>query len=111
MKTTKQLTYKDVCGTENTVWFELDWKNIQQSSKQFLTWAKSLGCTWRDGSEIQPEYGTDAVHLSVRADGHIAFVSMMIWTHPATRSVKRYSFERYIKGDKTPICNNWRKIG
>ena len=52
MKTTKRLTYKDICGDERAIWFELDKNNIQQSNKQFLTWAKELGCTWPDDSEI-----------------------------------------------------------
>ena len=34
--------YKEVCGNEECVWFEIK----PSEGKKFLKWAKELGCIW-----------------------------------------------------------------
>ena len=46
--------YKDVCGNEENVWFEIS----ETEGQEFLQWAKDLGCSWLNGNEIIPENGT-----------------------------------------------------
>ena len=38
------MTYKDVCGSESCVWFEL--LDMKKEGRKFLQWAKDLGCVW-----------------------------------------------------------------
>lgn len=93
--------YKDVCGNEEKVWFEIS----ETEGQEFLQWAKDLGCSWLNGNEIIPENGTDGRHFSIHNDGKLAHVAMFIWTDKRTENIIRYSFSEYMKGNKTPIKN------
>lgn len=71
---TPKLTYKEVCGDEPCVWFTV--KDMKREGKEFLQWAKDLGCVWMNGEEIDPSKGTDFFTLAINADGTLANVSV-----------------------------------
>ncbi len=70
--------YQDVCGTESRVWFEIRPKE----GKEFLHWAKSLGCVWLNGEEIVQKKGADFFHFAIHSDGTLANVAMYAWVSP-----------------------------
>ena len=96
--------YKDVCGKEESVWFEIS----ETEGQEFLQWVKDLGCTWLNGDEIIPENGTTNRCFSIHNDGKLACVALFIWTDKRSENKIRYSFSEYKKGNKTPIKNNWK---
>lgn len=71
---TTELTYKDVCGNEQMVWFTV--KDMKREGRAFLQWAKDLGCVWMNGEEIDPSKGTDFFTLAIHADGKLYNVSV-----------------------------------
>lgn len=68
-------SYKDVCGVDSCVWFEISPKE----GKKFLKWAKDLGCIWVNGEIIEPRKGADFFHFSIHSDGTLANVAMFVW--------------------------------
>lgn len=84
--------YKNVCGNKNKVWFEIK----PNEAEMFLKWAKDLGCKWSNGNEIHPDKHVDYLHFSIRNDGTLAYVNMMVWF--SNDNVEKYVFSEYIKG-------------
>lgn len=52
----KITSFKDVCGDEKEVWFVIH--DLKKDGREFLSWAKSIGCVWNDGREINTESGS-----------------------------------------------------
>ncbi len=86
------MDYKDVCGTENAVWFCLSNK---REGRRFLQWAKELGCVWLNGDEIEPSKGTDFFTLCITKEGKIGNVSAMALPSEQFQQVKRVRFADY----------------
>ncbi len=101
-------SYKEVCGKEECVWFEIKPKE----GKKFLKWAKSLGCVWTNGEKINPRKGAKFFHLSIHADGTLANVPMFAWVvkHPKFENIKRYMFCEFIKGNYISPKDYWKQI-
>lgn len=90
--------FKDVCGNDNAVWFE-----IQPSEcEKFLKWAKSLGCVWLSGREIDCCERIAFTHLSINNEGKLGLVPISVWVskQPEFQNIKRYVFCEFIKGAK-----------
>ncbi len=68
------ITYKDVCGNEPCIWFEVGTRARDRVA--FFKWAKVLGCVWFNGEQIKPTKGIGSPYLSMHSDGKIAFVGM-----------------------------------
>ena len=83
--------YLDVCGTNEMVWFEIQPKE----GKEFLRWAKSLGCVWINGKEINPKDTTTFFHLSISDDGTLANVPMFAWLAKKYENVPKYNFSDF----------------
>ena len=98
-------SYKDVCGVDSCVWFEISPKE----GKKFLKWAKELGCVWVNGEIIEPRKGTDFFHFSIHTDGTLANVAMFVWVakHEKFANIKRYVFSEYIKGNLISPKDFW----
>ncbi len=96
-------TYKEVCGTESRVWFEIKPKE----RKEFLKWAKALGCKWLNGTEINPRKGADFLHLSIHNDGSLANVAMYAWVAKQFEKVPKYMFCEYKQGRLTSPKEYW----
>ncbi len=105
MNKTNGITYKEVCGSESNVWFEIDPKK----GKQFLKWAKSIGCVWLNGEEIKPRKGASFFHFSVHSDGKLANVPMFAWVAKQFADVTKYYFPEYIKGNKISPKEYWKQ--
>lgn len=105
MKQQQNITYKDVCEQEDTVWFEIDPKK----GKQFLKWAKNIGCVWANGEEIDPRKGTQFLHVAVHSNGKIANVAMFAWVAKQFEHVTKYYFPEYIKGNKISPKEYWQQ--
>ena len=95
--------YKEVCGKDECVWFEIQ----GNEGKKFLKWAKDLGCVWLSGEEINPRKGASFFHFSIHSDGKLAYVSMMVWAtkHEKFANIKRYMFCEYVKAVKNKLKN------
>ncbi len=78
--------YQEACGTESRVWFEIRPKE----GKEFLKWAKSLGCVWLNGEEINPSKGVNFFHFSIHSDGKLANVAMFAWVAKQFEDVPKY---------------------
>lgn len=89
------MTYKDVCGSESCVWFELS--DMKKEGRKFLQWAKDIGCVWLNGEEINPHKGTDFFHLAIHSDGKLANVAMFAWIAPQYANVRKVKFSEYKK--------------
>ncbi len=96
--------YQDVCKTESRVWFEIHSKE----GKEFLTWAKSLGCIWLNGEEIQPKKGAAFFHFAIHSDGTLANVAMYAWTAKQFEDVPKYMFCEYKNGKLVSPKEYWR---
>ena len=92
------MDYRDVCGTERCVWFTLS--DMREEGRRFLRWAKALGCVWMNGTEIDPEAGTDFFTLCIHADGTLANVPAMARASAQFRGVKRVRFADFIQTDR-----------
>ena len=66
-------SYKDVCGVDSCVWFEISPKE----GKKFLKWAKELGCVWVNGEIIEPRKGADFFHFSITLLYSIIFMRII----------------------------------
>ncbi len=90
--------YKEVCGDKECVWFEIE----PNEGKEFLKWAKDLGCIWLSGEEIKPEKGANFFHFSIYSDGRLANVAMFVWfsKDPKFKNIERYTFSEFLKGNK-----------
>ena len=91
--------YKDVCGKEEMIWFEL---NKLSEGRTFLKWAKSLGCVWLSGREIDCCERIAFTHLSINNEGKLGLVPISVWVskQPEFQNIKRYVFCEFIKGAK-----------
>lgn len=95
-KTCSKPTYKDICGKESSVWFTIN--DMEKDGREFLQWAKELGCRWSNGEEIDPTNGTDFHTLAIHADGSLTNVSYVGYMarqsnkHPAPK----YPFKDFI---------------
>ncbi len=89
------MTYKDVCGKEPCVWFEIS--DLKKEGRKFLQWAKNIGCVWMNGDEIEPKKGADFFHFSIHEDGKLANVAMFTWVARQYANVKRVKFSDYLK--------------
>ncbi len=87
-------SYKDVCGSEKMVWFDVR----PQECKKFLKWAKSLGCAWMSGKEIKLEHKERFFHACMYNDGKICFVPLFAWFSNQAVDVPKYSFREYKNG-------------
>ena len=90
--------YKDVCAGEKSVWFEIQ----PNEGEKFLKWAKSLGCVWINGDEIDPKCEVDFFHFSINSEGRLSYVSMLAWVlkEQKYKSAPKYLFSEYVKGNK-----------
>lgn len=93
--------YKDVCGNNKMVWFEIK----PRQGKAFLVWAKSLGCVWMDGKDIRGNERVDFFHLSIDDEGKVAFVPAFAWISASSKNVPKYDFGQYI-GQIDGVSNN-----
>ena len=108
--------YKDVCGNEKEIWFEIKSKAVpgkenlglfkpnEEEIKEFLEWAKSLGCIWLDKREINPEKDYKkfaSFFYSVSSSGTIGRIPCFAWCSKTGQfdHIKRYMFCEYIKGN------------
>ena len=102
--------YKEVCEGKKSVWFEVH----PSEGEKFLKWAKSLGCVWADGSEIEPKKGANFFHFSIRNDGTLAYVCILVWVnsikHPSFKNIERYVFSEYIKGKKVKATTSYMTL-
>ena len=89
------MNYKDVCGSQESVWFELSDK--KEEGRRFLQWAKELGCVWMNGEEIDPKGGTDFFTLCIARDGKLYNVPAMLKVSKQSVGVKRINFGEYCK--------------
>ena len=62
--------YKEVCGNEKEIWFEIR----ANEYKKFLNWAKSLGCVWINGDEINVKEKITSFHYSIDSNGILSKV-------------------------------------
>ncbi len=90
--------YKDVCGNNKCVWFEIAPNEVER----FLKWAKKLGCVWINGSEIEPDKGSSYLHFSIHNDGKLACVDMIAWFNKDVKkeNIEKYVFSEYLNGIK-----------
>ena len=108
--------YKDVCGNEKEIWFEIKSKAVfgrensglfkpnEKEIEKFLKWAKSLGCVWLDSSEISPE--NDCKKLTsffyvLSNNGTVGKIPCFAWCSKTGQfdHIKRYMFCEFIKGN------------
>ncbi len=59
---------------QKEVWFEVK----QTKTKEFLKWAKSQGCIWAGGEEIDPDKGANFFHFVI-INGKLYNVPMHSW--------------------------------
>lgn len=78
------------------VWFSL------RDKKGFLTWAKTQGCVWMNGSEINPDDDC-FFHMAIRQDLTIANVASHAWFSEVFKDKQKYVFEDFVKGKFTLI--------
>ena len=92
---------KHVCGDKGCVWFEIEPKD----SKEFLKWAKDLGCVWVNGEEIDPCEGVGFFHFSISSDGKLGIVPIFAWV---SKDSKFKDIKRYVgKGTKQKLPNSY----
>lgn len=91
----KITSYKDVCGDEKEVWFVIN--DLKTEGREFLRWAKSIGCMWVGGREIDAENDSSFFHLSISSNGVLAYVPMFAWIHAQYAKIKRIDFIEYKK--------------
>ena len=86
--------FKEVCGSNNSVCFEVKPKE----GKKFLKWVKDLGCVWENGEEIEPNKGVEFFHLSISNAG-LSYVPISAWVskQPEFKDIKRYVFADFIR--------------
>ena len=79
--------YKNLCGNDQMVWLEIQPKD----EKKFLKWAKSLGCVWSNGDEINPKKSVEFIHFSISSDGKLSIVPTFAWVskQPSFKTVRR----------------------
>lgn len=89
--------YKEVCGYEKMIWFEIKTNEY----KKFLNWAKSLGCVWINGDEINVKEKITSFHYSITQQGILAKVPLFSWCSKTGQfdHIKRYMFCEFIKGN------------
>ena len=75
--------YKNLCGNDQMVWLEIQPKD----EKKFLKWAKSLGCVWSNGDEINPKKSVEFIHFSISSDGNLSIVPTFAWV--SNKNVRR----------------------
>ena len=80
--------YKNLCGNDTMAWFEIQPKD----EKKFLGWAKSLGCVWLNGDEINPKKRVGFIHFSICDDGTLGIVPIFAWVskRPKVNNIRRY---------------------
>ena len=88
--------YKEVCGNDKEIWFKL---NKLSEGKKFLKWAKSLGCVWINGDEIDVKEKTTSFHYSITSQGILAKIPLFAWCTKTGQFdyIKRYNFCEFIK--------------
>ena len=108
--------YKEVCGNEKELWFEIKAKPVhgkenlglfttnEKEIKKFLEWAKSLGCVWLDKSEIIPEKDCKefmSFFYSLSSNGTIGRIPCFTWCSKSGQfdHIPRYMFCEFIKGN------------
>lgn len=81
---------KDLFKNDDEVWFEV---LKPAKKKEFLKWAKSIGCKWLNGSEIIPETDANFFHYSIDKNKVLANVPISAWLSPQFKHIKRISFK------------------
>ncbi len=94
--------YKEVCKNEEMVWFEVSKANW----KDFLAWAKSLGCVWISGKEITLKEELNFFHIAITNNGIIAFVPSFSLGLKKHENVPRYKFCKYMQKIKFNTANS-----
>ena len=93
--------YKILCGNNQMVWLEIQPKD----EKKFLMWAKSLGCVWSNGEEINPQKSVGFIHFSICGDGKLGIVPIFAWVSEQTklknvrRCICKFTQETYAQID------------
>ena len=82
--------FKDVCGSNKSVWFEIQ----PNESKKFLKWAKDLGCKWINGEEIDVNQHVEFFHLSISNEGELAYVPAFAWVKEKHK-FKHYKYKHF----------------
>ena len=98
-------TYKEVCGTESRVWFEIRPKE----GKDFLKWAKALGCVWMNREEINSRKGANFFHFSIHDYGTLANVAMYAWVAKQFEKVPKYMFCEFKQGRRVSPTEYWQQ--
>ncbi|MBQ3234782.1 MAG: hypothetical protein IJA97_01315 [Clostridia bacterium] len=86
--------FKDVCGQESVVWFE-----VQPSDcEKFLKWAKDLGCVWLSGTKINFREPIKFTHFSINNEGKLGIIPISTWASKQTefQNIKRYEFCEFV---------------
>ena len=70
---------------------------LPKDKTEFLSFVKSQGCTWLNGSEIKE---TDSLngHISIHKDLRIGNVPYFAWFHPQNENVLKLDFAEYKNG-------------
>ena len=66
--------FKEVLGGKE-VWFEIEPKE----RKEFLQWAKDLGCIWANNDEINPDKEVAFFHFAISGEGKLGVVPIFAW--------------------------------
>ena len=84
---------KELLGGNERVWFDIN----QSDFTQFLTYALEQGCTWMDGSTINPDKDNCSHHMGINNELKLGFVSMWCWFSGASNTPKIIKFDEIKK--------------
>ena len=89
--------YKEVCGNEKEVWFQLQ----ENECETFLQWAKDLGCVWLNGKKINPQEKPTSFHYAITANGLLGKIPLFAWFSKNGQfdHIKRYMFCEFVNGN------------
>ena len=84
---------KELLGNNERVWFDIN----QADYKSFLTYALDQGCTWMDGSAINPSADNCSHHMGINNELKLGFVSMWCWYSGASNTPGIVPFDKIKK--------------
>ncbi len=81
-------------GNAEKVWFEL----TDQDKRDFLIYAREIGCTWLNGEPIEPDRNACNYHMSIHADFKIASVPYFVCFANQFNDIKKLRFSDFLTG-------------
>ncbi|MBO7187566.1 MAG: hypothetical protein J6V68_04140 [Clostridia bacterium] len=80
--------YQQVLQNEESICFQVELAD----GKNFLKWAKALGCKWQNGKPIKFNEKTTHFIISMSFDGTIGYVPIFCYKLEKSKSVKKINF-------------------